>query len=84
MSESFSLSIKYCVECDYQPQAVELTEHLLSTYQRRIRELTLLPDERGVFEVRVDGELIFSKRVMGRFPTMTEIDTEIDAWLADA
>jgi selT/selW/selH-like putative selenoprotein len=27
----------------------------------------------GVFEVRVDGELIFSKKKTGRFPTAQEI-----------
>jgi len=28
---------------------------------------------RGVFDVRADGQLVFSKKKMGRFPTNAEI-----------
>jgi len=30
-------------------------------------------DDRGIFEVRADGDLIFSKKTAGRFPTNEEI-----------
>ena len=33
----------------------------------------------GVFEVTVDGDLIFSKKNLGRFPETAEIFKEIDA-----
>jgi selT/selW/selH-like putative selenoprotein len=32
-----------------------------------------------VFEVKVDGALVFSKKKLGRFPEHSEIFTEIDA-----
>lgn len=32
----------------------------------------------GVFDVRVDGELIFSKHEVGRFPEHDEILTQIE------
>jgi len=32
-----------------------------------------LPSSGGVFEVHLDGELIFSKKEVGRFPTPEEI-----------
>ena len=40
---------------------------------------TLQGGERGVFDVVVDGELIFSKHQRGRFPGGQEIATAIDA-----
>jgi selenoprotein W-related protein len=36
-------------------------------------EITLVRSSGGVFEVRRDGELIFSKKRLGRFPEPGEI-----------
>jgi selT/selW/selH-like putative selenoprotein len=33
----------------------------------------LIQGDRGVFDVRADGELVFSKKKTGRFPTNAEI-----------
>lgn len=60
---------------------MSLTEHLLTKYQLRIKELRLLPHYGGVFEVSVNGHSIYSKRVTGRFPEDAEIDFEIDEYL---
>jgi selT/selW/selH-like putative selenoprotein len=35
--------------------------------------IELVKGDRGVFDVRLDGRLIFSKRTAGRFPTPDEI-----------
>jgi selT/selW/selH-like putative selenoprotein len=35
----------------------------------------LIPGDRGIFDVRADGALIFSKKTQGRFPTSDEIIT---------
>ena len=37
----------------------------------------LIPGSGGVFEVKVDGKLIFSKSVAGRFPEAAEIVSAI-------
>lgn len=39
--------------------------------------IELVPGSGGVFEVKVDGKLRYSKRQTGRFPT----DAEIDGWV---
>jgi selT/selW/selH-like putative selenoprotein len=36
-------------------------------------EVELVEGEKGVFDVIVDGELVFSKHARGRFPTEQEI-----------
>ena len=38
-----------------------------------IEGLTLVPGHKGVFDVRRDGELIFSKKELGRKPEPGEI-----------
>ena len=39
---------------------------LLANYQHVISELRLITGSRGVFDVRIDGELVFSKHETGR------------------
>jgi selenoprotein W-related protein len=38
-----------------------------------IDQIVLIPGGGGVFDVRVDGELVFSKHQTGRFPNLAEI-----------
>ncbi|MBK8166846.1 MAG: Rdx family protein [bacterium] len=38
----------------------------------------LVPSSGGVFEVTIDGELVFSKKARDRFPDHAEVFTEIE------
>ncbi len=42
------------------------TEDLLTTYQHIISETTLVNGSRGIFDVTVDGEVLYSKAQTGR------------------
>jgi len=46
---------------------------LLGDYQHVISELTLITGSHGVFDVTVDGELLFSKRAAGRHAKPGEV-----------
>jgi selenoprotein W-related protein len=49
-------------------------QELLSTFAEELGSLTLIPDDTGgVFEVRIDGELIWSRSEQGRFPEIKEL-----------
>ena len=48
-------------------------DDLLSNYQHVIKELTLIPATGGVFEVEVDGSLIYSKKGNGRHAEPGEV-----------
>ena len=43
-----------------------MVEQLLSEFERSIENLTLIPSGGGVFEVVVDGDLIYSKKATGQ------------------
>ena len=45
----------------------------MRAYGRKITNLTLQPVGGGLFEVSYDGELIFSKKKLDRFPEKGEI-----------
>ena len=43
-----------------------MTEQLLEEFEDSIDGITLIPSQGGVFEVEVDGDLIYSKKATGR------------------
>ena len=50
-----------------------MTEELVQTYGRKIKNLNLQPMSGGLFEVTYNGALIFSKKKLDRFPEKGEI-----------
>ena len=44
--------------------------------------VALKPSDSGIFDVVLDGKLIFSRKQAGRFPTFEEIKTQIDPKLS--
>ena len=75
------LEITYCQPCGHQPRAVDMVNELLATYgmplNRRLT-ISLKPADKGVFDVVLDGKLIFSKHQQGRFPTMDDLKNQLD------
>jgi selenoprotein W-related protein len=45
----------------------------LDKFESRIDRITLIPGGGGVFEVEVDGALIFSKKALGRHAEINEV-----------
>ena len=75
------LEITYCQPCGHQPRAVELVNQLLSSYGMPLNKklaIALKPSDSGIFDVALDGKLIFSRKQEGRFPTVEEIKKHID------
>ena len=51
-----------------------MAQELLSTFAEEIGSVTLTPDATGgVFEVRIDGDPIWSHKEAGRFPEIGEL-----------
>ena len=64
------ISIKYCGRCNYLPRATSLAATIKQTTGS---EPKLIRGDDGIFDVRRDGELVFSKHETGRFPEEDEI-----------
>jgi selenoprotein W-related protein len=67
------INIEYCGECGDAPVALKATEELLTAYEDRIAQITLIPSWNGVFEVVMDGTLVFSKTRLGRHAQAGEL-----------
>jgi selenoprotein W-related protein len=50
-----------------------MAQELLTTFDQEITELTLKPGTGGIFEVRANDELVWSRKAEGRFPEITEL-----------
>ena len=59
-----------------------MTESLLEEFAEDVESWTLRPSGGGRFEVSVDGELVFSKKKLGRHPKKSEIQGLIRARLS--
>lgn len=72
--EKHDVTIEYCVPCSYLPKAVAVVDELMSNYQHVINNLTLVTGTKGIFDVRIDDQLIFSKQnIQKRHPQAGEI-----------
>lgn len=68
-----TVTIEYCVPCDYSARALQVAGELVRNYQHVLDELVLEMGSKGVFAVRVNGDTIFSKRKEGRYPERGEV-----------
>jgi len=70
------VSIEYCSMWNYLPRASSLEADLKKKFPEC--EVTLISSGGGVFEVTLDGNLIFSKKALERFPNPNEIEELIE------
>lgn len=72
------IEIEYCTGCRWLPRAAWMAQELLGTFEAELAEVALRPGrEGGVFEVRLDGQTVWSRREEGRFPEPRELKQRI-------
>lgn len=71
--EKARVSIRYCRLSNYARVAEELEKSLRQEFPDGLLEVDLLPSRGGVYEVSVNGRLVFSKRATSRLPDPEEI-----------
>jgi selenoprotein W-related protein len=67
------VEIEYCTQCRWLLRAAWMAQELLTTFQDDISELALIPGTGGVFNIRANGELLWSRTTAGRFPDIMEL-----------
>ena len=67
------IEIEYCTQCRWLLRAAWMAQELLTTFEKEIGEVVLIPGRDAVFEVRLDREVIFSRQQEGRFPELKEL-----------
>lgn len=54
-----------------------MAQELLSTFHEEVAEVALSPGTAGVFEIGVNGELVWSRKDEGRFPDIKELKRKV-------
>lgn len=67
------IEIEYCTQCRWLLRAAWMAQELLVTFEQEIGEVALVPGAGGVFEIRVDGAPIWSRKSQGGFPEIKEL-----------
>ena len=71
------IEIEYCTQCRWLLRATWMAQELLTTFDGDITELALRPGTGGIFEVRANGEVVWSRKSEGRFPEITELKQRV-------
>lgn len=62
------IEIEYCTRCGFLPRATWTAQELLASFGGQLASVKLVPGSKGIFEVRLDGEVLASRRIDGVYP----------------
>jgi selenoprotein W-related protein len=71
--EKPAVTISYCTQCNWLLRSGWMAQELLSTFADELGSVALLPGIGGIFEIRVDGELVWERRRDGGFPDVRNL-----------
>ncbi|MES2547480.1 MAG: SelT/SelW/SelH family protein [Pseudomonadota bacterium] len=67
------VNIEYCTQCRWLLRAAWMAQELLTTFEDELKAVSLQPGTGGIFEVRLNGVVIFNRKDYGRFPESKEL-----------
>lgn len=71
------VEIEYCTQCRWLLRAAWLAQELLTTFEKELGGVTLVPGSGGVFHVRVHDQTVWSRAHEGRFPEAKELKQRV-------
>lgn len=71
------VEIEYCRQCRWMLRAAWMAQELLTTFEEELAGVTLMPGMGGVFEVRLAGQVLWSRAGEGRFPESKELKQRV-------
>jgi selenoprotein W-related protein len=67
------VEFEYCTQCRWLLRAAWMGQELLTTFSDELGEVALVPGTGGVFNIRVNDELVWSLADRGAFPDIKEL-----------
>ncbi len=68
-----TVEITYCVKCRFLLRAAWMAQELLSAFEGELEGVAIKPGSGGIFEVRLDGDVIASNRKSKKMPEPSEV-----------
>ncbi|WP_444891898.1 SelT/SelW/SelH family protein [Microbulbifer sp. JMSA004] len=72
-----SITIHYCVQCNWMLRATWMAQELLHTFADDLNQVALQPGTGGVFEIRIGEILIWERKREGGFPGAKELKRRV-------
>jgi len=72
-SDKPSLAITYCTQCNWLLRSAWMAQEVLSTFSLEIGQVTLIPGTGGIFEIHLDGVLVWERKRDGGFPDVKQL-----------
>jgi selenoprotein W-related protein len=73
MTDKPKLRITYCTQCNWLLRAAWMQQEVLSTFSLEMGEVSLIPGTGGIFEIHLDGDLVWERKRDGGFPDAKQI-----------
>ena len=67
------IEIHYCTRCRFMLRAAYMAQELLTSFEKELGEVALVPGSGGIFEVRLDGETLATNRETKVMPESGEV-----------
>lgn len=77
MDKPHVVEIEYCTQCRWLLRAAWIAQELLTTFEHDLHAVSLVPGTGGIFEVRLNGATLFSRKEAARFPESKELKQRI-------
>jgi selenoprotein W-related protein len=68
-----AVTITYCRQCNWLLRAGWMAQELLSSFGEDLGSVTLAPGTGAIFEIALDGDVIWERRRDGGFPDAAEL-----------
>jgi selenoprotein W-related protein len=63
-----AIAITYCTQCNWLLRAAWMAQEILQTFGVELASVTLVPGTGGIFEIAIDGDLVWERKRDGGFP----------------
>lgn len=73
MTSLHHVEIEYCTQCRWLLRAAWMVQELLTTFEGDLKSVALVPGTGGIFEVRLNGSVLYARKEAGRFPESKEL-----------
>ncbi|MGH8529597.1 MAG: SelT/SelW/SelH family protein [Nevskiales bacterium] len=67
------VEIEYCTQCHWLMRAAWMAQELLTTFTDELGAVSLVPGTGGIYQIRLDGEILLDRKLLGHFPDIREI-----------
>ena len=67
------ITLTYCTQCNWLLRSAWMAQELLSTFGQDLASVTLIPGTGGIFQITLDGALIWDRKAQGGFPDVKQL-----------